>query len=103
MRSCLWPTVMYTSTDQGHAERGCKKAFEMLPATYEYQDESLRRSYHRGEVRGEAKSILNILDARGISVSEEEKNAIWECSDSAKLERMVRKALTVRSAAELFE
>lgn len=79
-----------------------RKAFEMLPATYEYQDESLRRSYHRGEARGEAKSILNILDARGIAVSESEKNAIWECSDSAKLESMVRKALTVQSAAELF-
>lgn len=80
-----------------------RKAFEMLPATYEYQDESLRRSFHKGRAEGEAKSILAILDARGIAVSESEKNAIWECSDSAKLESMVRKALTVQSAAELFE
>lgn len=80
-----------------------RKAFEMLPATYEYQDESLHRSYHRGEARGEAKSILAFLDARGIAVSETEKDAILECTDRELLERMVRKAATVQSAAELFE
>jgi len=75
-----------------------RKAFEMLAETYEYQDESLRKSFHKGE----AKAVLVFLKARGVSVSEEESKRIMACADSKELEAMVVKAATVQSASELF-
>ncbi len=84
-----------------------RKAFEMLARTYEYQDQSLRESFHKGvaqgEARGEAKAILSVLEARGISVGEAEKSAIMGCTDSEQLDGMIRKALTVASASELLD
>jgi len=80
-----------------------RKAFEMLPATYEYQDESLRKSFHKGRAQGEARMILRFLKARGVEVSESEQERILSSTDTEQLERMADKVATVRSVSELFD
>jgi flagellar biosynthesis/type III secretory pathway protein FliH len=56
-----------------------------------------------GEARGEARSLLTVLDARGLVVSAEQKERITTCTDLELLGRWLRKAVTARSAEELFE
>lgn len=88
-----------------------RKAFEMLPATYEYQDESLRRSFHKGQESGRmegrtegiAHSVVLLLRARGIELSPENEARIVACHDAEQLDRMLIKAASLQSVAELFE
>lgn len=76
-----------------------RKAFEMLPATYEYQDGSLRRSF----LKGRTSTVISFLKARGIELTEADEEKIAACHQPAQLECLIAKAATVESAAELFE
>jgi len=64
---------------------------------------------HRGEgrvegrVEGCAASILLVLDARGLQVSDAEHQRIASCTDQATLEAWVRRAVTVQATSQLFE
>lgn len=71
----------------------------MLRRSYEYQDKSLRRSFNEGQ----AKTICAVLEARGLAISEEQRERILGATESAELERWARKAATVKTTAELFE
>jgi hypothetical protein len=53
----------------------------------------------RGEARGEAKSILAVLEARGIPVSDTLRARILGCTDSATLHVWIRRAAVVSTAA----
>jgi hypothetical protein len=75
-----------------------RKAFEMLPQQYEYQDKSLRRSFSDGQ----AKAIIAVLEARGIGVSDKQRERIFASTDFAQLDRWVRKAAIIKSTDELF-
>lgn len=80
-----------------------RKAFEMLPQQYQFQDESLRRSFDKGRAQASAESVIAFLEARKIAVSDEQRQRVLDCADLAKLESWVRKAAIVSTAAELFE
>jgi hypothetical protein len=53
------------------------------------------------EARGEARSILKILDMRGIAVSPELQEEILRCSDLDRLDRWLHRAAFASSADEL--
>lgn len=55
----------------------------------------------RGEARGEARAILKILEARGLAVSEAQREEILGCHDLERLDRWLRRAALVSSAAEI--
>ncbi|GLZ12241.1 hypothetical protein Acsp04_24760 [Actinomadura sp. NBRC 104425] len=55
-----------------------------------------------GEAVGEAKSVLLILEARGITVTDEQRQRVLTCTDLQQLETWVRRAATISSADELF-
>jgi HEPN domain-containing protein/predicted nucleotidyltransferase len=55
-----------------------------------------------GITEGEARSLLTILAARGLSVDAEARAKIEACQDSAVLQRWIGRAMTVASTAELF-
>ena len=55
-----------------------------------------------GEAKGQAKSILAVLSARGITVTTEQSEQIQSCRDSQLLERWLRRAVTAASVAELL-
>ncbi|MFB9728096.1 Rpn family recombination-promoting nuclease/putative transposase [Haloechinothrix salitolerans] len=55
-----------------------------------------------GAVAAKAESVLTVLGARGITVSEAARARITQCTDLAQLETWVRQAVTVTSADDLF-
>jgi hypothetical protein len=79
-----------------------RKAFEMLPHGYEFQSEVGRNGQVRGRVESKAEDILEVLDARGIAVTDEQRNRISDCQDLDTLNGWIRKAATVASADDLF-
>jgi len=78
---------------------------------YVYQSDFARKYFGQGrkegeaigEARGEARALLAVLDARAIKVSKVIRRRIVACDDAAQLERWVRRATTVKKAAELFD
>lgn len=55
----------------------------------------------RGEARGEAKSILKILEGRGIAVDPAQREEILRCSDLDRLDRWLLRATLASSADDL--
>ncbi len=56
----------------------------------------------RGEARGRAASILDVLQARGVSVPDELRGQVLACTDETVLARWLRRAVAASSAAEVF-
>ncbi len=54
------------------------------------------------EARGVARTILNILDARGIAVSSAQREEILGCTDLERLDRWSRRAAVATSADEVM-
>jgi flagellar biosynthesis/type III secretory pathway protein FliH len=87
-----------------------RKSFEMLPQGQQFFSETQRRSFAQGEAKGEAKgmaegearSIVRVLERRGLSVSPEQRERILACADIATLDRWLNAAVTAASAEELF-
>ncbi len=55
-----------------------------------------------GEVRGEAAAILKILVARGVAVSEAQRQEILRCRDLDRLNQRLRRAARATSADEVL-
>ncbi len=73
---------------------------------YEYRSEFARKYFAegeaRGEARGEAKSVLTVLDARGVAVPTEIRDRILSCDDLDQLQKWLRMALEVNRATDLL-
>jgi hypothetical protein len=86
----------------------------MSTETYEFQSEFMRNLVRKGldqglaegraegEAAGEARAVLLVLSARGVEVSDADRDRITQCRDLDQLEVWVRRAATVMSSAELF-
>ncbi|MEU5884682.1 hypothetical protein [Spirillospora sp. NPDC047279] len=61
------------------------------------------RGVARGEVSGEAKSIVKVLRGRGICVSDAARERILGCTDEAQLDVWLDRAVTVETAEQLFD
>ncbi|NKQ56679.1 hypothetical protein HFP15_27780 [Amycolatopsis sp. K13G38] len=79
----------------------------MTTGTYEYQSDFARKYFGQGlaegEVVGEAKALLEVLSARDITVPDDIRSRILDCTDTEILRTWVRRAVTVGSADELFD
>ncbi len=53
----------------------------------------------RGEARGKADAVLSVLAARDIAVSDEVRAQVLACADLATLDRWLRRAATLKTAA----
>lgn len=71
--------------------------------SYQWQSEFALRHIAEGRAEGEAKSILIVLAARDIPVSDHIRDRITGCTDLQQLERWVRRAATIDTADELFD
>ncbi|MFJ9731318.1 hypothetical protein ACIRUL_08165 [Streptomyces sp. NPDC101171] len=65
-------------------------------------EETYLEGQAEGEAKGEAKAILRFLEARGISVPEEARDRIADCTDLGLLNRWLDRTPHVRSVDELF-
>jgi hypothetical protein len=61
-----------------------------------------REGIREGETRGQVRSLLTLLDARGIKVSPAMRTKILACTDAATLDRWLKNALRASSVAEVI-
>ena len=88
------------------AVRARWEAFMTTTADYQYLSEELRQlaaqnqelGEARGEARGEGKSVLTVLDARGIAVPDAIRDQILACTDLTQLDTWLRRAVTATTA-----
>jgi len=80
-----------------------RKAFEMNAQAGKLISRWHTGSFEKGEALGVAKSIIAFLEARGLSVSNAQRERILGCTDLAQLDGWLRRAATVIDSAALFE
>lgn len=94
-----WEEVILSSLDEA-----IRKALEAWMRLQGYPEKS--RFYQQGkadgEARGEARALLTLLEARGLSVSTEARERILACADLNVLDGWIRRAVTIASVDELF-
>ncbi len=77
-----------------------------MQKSYEIRNPVFRKflldSRAEGEARGRAEDVLAVLDARGIAVPEGVAERVRACVDLDELGKLVRRAVVVASAEELF-
>ncbi len=89
-----------------------QKAVEALMEAeqFQYKTEFARKYYGQGKARGEAQgeakgkasSILVILAARGLTISDEIRSRITSNTDNALFDEWLRRAATAKTAVEVF-
>lgn len=90
--------------------RAARAAWEALMTAglrdYRYQSEYARKYFADGELsgeqRGEARALLEVLDARGLAVSDEARARITGCADTDQLAHWIRRAVVITTTEELF-
>lgn len=55
-----------------------------------------------GEAKGKAEGVLAVLEARRLTVTEEQRERILACNDAATLDRWLRLAATASDTGALF-
>ncbi len=56
-----------------------------------------------GKAQGEARAILRLLDSRGLRPTRAQRELIESCDDLGQLDAWFDRALTVTTAAAIFE
>lgn len=83
-----------------------RKAFEMIPQNHEYLNEDMRLAVAEGKAEGAlaatVASVLGVLQARGLSVSVEQRKQIEECSDLETLKGWLVAAVTAKTVAAML-
>jgi len=95
--------LLYFGLIRAALSEAAGKAFQMLPQGVRFYDESLQQSFDRGRAAEKAADVLEFLEARGLAVSEAQRERILATSDLELLARWVRRAATVTSSDALFE
>jgi putative restriction endonuclease len=72
------------------------------PTLQKLTDSARSEGEARGEARGMARSILGVLEARGLAVSEAQRQEILRCEDQERLLLWSRRAALASSAAEVI-
>jgi hypothetical protein len=96
--------VLYSDLVFAALSEAARAALEDLMAggTYEFQSDFAKKHQAKGRAEGRAEAVLDVLEARGVRVSDEARARILACTDAAQLAGWVRKAITVTSVDELF-
>lgn len=65
-------------------------------------DDGFARGQARSLARGLARGVVRILDARGVALSDDERELVLSTTDPAQLDLWVDRAATASTAAEVF-
>jgi len=78
----------------------------MTTAVEEYRSELLRElaAQHEqlGEARGEGRAVLTVLEARGVAVPAAVREQVLACTDLARLDTWLRRALTAATVDDVI-
>lgn len=78
------------------------EALMQSPEHREFQSEFARKYVSLGKAEGKAESILAVLEARGMSITAEERARVLNSKDVAELDRWLKRAVSVANVAELL-
>ena len=79
--------------------QAARKAFDMqFQGITRFFDESQQQSYNRGR----SQSVIDVLEARGLLISEVQRTRILENNDADTLDQWVRRAVTIAVVDDLF-
>jgi predicted transposase YdaD len=96
------------------ASDAARQILEAMMTTSEYEKTFVERIHDQGIAEGEAKGkakgkaegkaedVLKLLDARGLSLSKEQRQRVTSCTDPAQLDFWFERAITVTTVAEVF-
>jgi hypothetical protein len=88
-------------TEAGLGNTPGQRIWKVLMATVTYPYVSELRS--KGRAQGQAQSILQVLDRRGIAVDDSTRERIESCTDTDTLSAWLDRALTATKATDLFD
>ncbi|ATL70827.1 hypothetical protein [Nocardia terpenica] len=74
----------------------------MTTGTHKYKSEFAQRYYARGEIFGEGKALLRLLNKRGFTVPDDITRSVTECSDLDQIEAWFDRAVTAETLDEVF-
>jgi hypothetical protein len=98
--------VLYSDLIYAALSEAARKALQMIPQGYQYKTPYIRDAIEQGRTEGraegQARSVLEVFEARQIIVSEEQRSRILACTDLAQLSQWHKRALRVTSVEELF-
>jgi predicted transposase YdaD len=92
------------------ASDAARQILEAMMTTSEYEKTFVERIHDQGIIEGEAKGkaegkaedILKLLVARHLAPSQEQRQRVTSCTDSAQLDLWFDRAITATTAAEVF-
>jgi len=91
-RTLVWLEEMQMNPDR----------IPMSPAALRFKARLQAEGKQEGFAEGERKALLTLLGARGLSVTAEERAAIEGCTDPAKLDQWIVRAVSAGSVAEML-
>ncbi len=106
--------VLYSDLILAALSDAARKALQMIPEGYQFQSPIIRESIEKGILQGRAEgrtegrtlekalSVLEVFEAREISVSAEQRSRILACTVLDQLSLWLKRAVRVASADELF-
>lgn len=74
----------------------------MAIENYEYQSDFARHYFGQGRAKGKAEDIITVLAARGMRVSEADRQRILSCTDASQLTAWLERAVNARSVDDVF-
>lgn len=95
--------ALYLDLIENALGEAARKAFQMLPQSYQFQGPSYLKGRSDGKAEGKADAVLEVLAEREISVTEEQRRRILGCDDLKQLGVWLRRAMTAADASELLE
>jgi hypothetical protein len=95
--------LLYFGLIFGALSEPARKAFQMDPQGVRFFDESQKQSFDRGRAAEKAADVLAVLEARGLTVSDAQRERILGTKELDTLARWLGRAATVASADALFE
>ena len=89
-------------------DRVAQAALEKLMASGQFQYRSpfarkfLGEGLAKGRAQGKAHSVLTVLRARRLTITDEQKTRILACTEMKQLDRWLKRALSISSVRQLF-
>jgi hypothetical protein len=84
------------------ASDAARHILEAMMTTSEYEKTFVERIHDQGIAEGKAEAVLKLLDARHLAPSQEQRQRVTSCTDSAQLDLWFDRAITAGTAAEVF-
>jgi len=95
--------MLYLALIESALGDAARKAFEMNAKVERRISSWQRGSFEKGLAEGRAGSIIAVLEARGLAVTDVQRERVLGCTDPLQLDDWLRRATAVADTAVLFE